>query len=417
MSSLLTNSSAMNALSTLRNINQNLSTTQDRIGTGLKVQSAKDNAAYFSISESMKGDSAMYSAIDEGLTLTKNSLAAAEKGAKSFQDLAQEFTSRMAFSQNGTKEVAAPTQGEFKELVKQMETIIAQSTFNGDDLVGASGAIASTDSAKMEGTAGAWTFTNAGTDRYTAAEVAAADKAGADAADALTTAAGALADETALAGVTDTGEQAAHLKAINAARKEAGTAPMASFSATAADYTADDLAAVNAAILVDEKKAASDTAIADKLATFTATETKTSREAVTGISRAGGDFATTKITVNMVDLKAMASGFKALAEAATDENLASGDFKSVALKASNDLLNSAISATTNLGQSGKSIDNQQEFLKKLTDTLDNGVGAMVDADMEEEAARLQALQVQQQLATQSLSIANQGPQNLLSLFR
>lgn len=417
MSSLLTNTSAMNALSTLRNINQNLSTTQDRIGTGLKVQSAKDNAAYFSISESMKGDSAMYSAIDEGLTLTKNSLAAAEKGAKSFQELAQKFTERMAFSQNGTNEVAAPTQGEFKELVKQMETIIAQSTFNGDDLVGASGKIAGKDAAKIEGTNGSWTFTAAGSDRYTAAEVAAADKAGKDAADAVTTAAGALADETALAAVTDTDDQAKYLAAINAARKEAGTGAMGAFSTTAADYTADDLAAVNAAILADEKKVASDAASSAKLATYTATETPKSREAVTGISRAGGEFSTTKITVNMVDLKALASGFAALAEQATDTNLASGDFKSVALKASNDLLNSSISATANLGQSAASVENQQEFLKTLTDTLDNGVGAMVDADMEEEAARLQALQVQQQLATQSLSIANQGPQNLLSLFR
>ena len=46
-----------------------------------------------------------------------------------------------------------------------------------------------------------------------------------------------------------------------------------------------------------------------------------------------------------------------------------------------------------------------------------GIGAMVDADMEEASARLQALQVQQQLGIQALSIANQGPQNLLSLFR
>ena len=56
-------------------------------------------------------------------------------------------------------------------------------------------------------------------------------------------------------------------------------------------------------------------------------------------------------------------------------------------------------------------------MTKLSDNLDAGVGAMVDANMEEEAARLQALQVQQQLASQSLSIANQAPQNILSLFR
>jgi len=51
------------------------------------------------------------------------------------------------------------------------------------------------------------------------------------------------------------------------------------------------------------------------------------------------------------------------------------------------------------------------------DALKNGVGAMVDADMEEASARLTALQTQQQLGIQSLSIANQAPQSILSLFR
>ena len=76
-----------------------------------------------------------------------------------------------------------------------------------------------------------------------------------------------------------------------------------------------------------------------------------------------------------------------------------------------------IDAATSLGQSEKSIERQQEFLNKLTDNLDSGVGSMIDANMEEEAARLQALQVQQQLATQSLTMANQKPQNILGLFR
>ena len=63
------------------------------------------------------------------------------------------------------------------------------------------------------------------------------------------------------------------------------------------------------------------------------------------------------------------------------------------------------------------VDIQSKFVGKLTDSLKSGIGSMVDADMEETSARLQALQVQQQLATQSLSIANQAPQNILSLFR
>ena len=53
----------------------------------------------------------------------------------------------------------------------------------------------------------------------------------------------------------------------------------------------------------------------------------------------------------------------------------------------------------------------------MTDAIKSGIGTLIDADMEEASARLQALQVQQQLATQSLSIANQAPQNILSLFQ
>ena len=71
MTSLITNSSAMNALTALRGVNKDLATTQDRISTGKQVQSAKDNSAYFQISETMKGDRAAYDSINSGLTLTK----------------------------------------------------------------------------------------------------------------------------------------------------------------------------------------------------------------------------------------------------------------------------------------------------------------------------------------------------------
>ncbi|PHK93678.1 flagellin [Pseudoroseomonas rhizosphaerae] len=74
-------------------------------------------------------------------------------------------------------------------------------------------------------------------------------------------------------------------------------------------------------------------------------------------------------------------------------------------------------AAASFGTAGNRIDMQKEFLDKLVDTLTTGLGAMVDADMSEEAARLQALQVQEQLGTQALSIANQAPQSILSLFR
>ena len=74
-------------------------------------------------------------------------------------------------------------------------------------------------------------------------------------------------------------------------------------------------------------------------------------------------------------------------------------------------------AATLLGSVKKRVDLQKDFVSALTDAIDRGVGQLVDADMNEESTRLQALQVQQQLGIQALSIANSNSQNILSLFR
>ncbi len=274
MASIHTNAAAMNALATLRTINMDLSDTQNRISTGFKVNSAKDNAAYFSISETMKSDSGMYKAIDEGLTLTKNSISTGRLGAETVADLAQQFVERVAFAQENNID-RSQVQSELVELAAQMQTTIDQATFNGVSMV--------------DGTAGAVTV-------------------------------------------------------------------------------------------------------------------------VTGITRAGGTFATTSMTVNGVDLQAIQGVFAGVdVETAPDLGVVLGTVEAE--------LSNALDAAASLGVGEKAIETQQEFLKALTERIDNGIGAMIDADMEEEAARLQALQVQQQLATQSLSIANQAPQNILSLFR
>ena len=87
------------------------------------------------------------------------------------------------------------------------------------------------------------------------------------------------------------------------------------------------------------------------------------------------------------------------------------------LDAVDSLLDDANTAAAAFGAAQIRIDAQNDFLAKQADALKNGVGALVDADMEEASARLAALQTQQQLGIQALSIANQAPQNVLSLFR
>ena len=74
-------------------------------------------------------------------------------------------------------------------------------------------------------------------------------------------------------------------------------------------------------------------------------------------------------------------------------------------------------AASALGATSKRIDTQTEFVDALMDAIERGVGQLVDADMEEESTKLQALQTQQQLGIQALSIANTSAQNILSLFQ
>ena len=81
------------------------------------------------------------------------------------------------------------------------------------------------------------------------------------------------------------------------------------------------------------------------------------------------------------------------------------------------LIQNSIDAAAGFGSAQGRIETQSNFIDSLVDSLKAGIGTLVDANMEEASAKLQALQVQQQLATQSLSIANQAPQSILSLFR
>ena len=85
------------------------------------------------------------------------------------------------------------------------------------------------------------------------------------------------------------------------------------------------------------------------------------------------------------------------------------------------LLSTSISnvnqALGDMGAQARQVEAHNKFVSKLTDTLNSGIGNLVDADLAKESARLQALQVQQQLGAQALSIANSAPQIILSLFQ
>ncbi len=93
------------------------------------------------------------------------------------------------------------------------------------------------------------------------------------------------------------------------------------------------------------------------------------------------------------------------------------DSAAAALTSIDTFLNTAIDASASFGSAQSRIELQSDFIGKLTDSIKTGIGSLVDADLEAASARLQALQVQQQLGTQSLSIANRAPQSILALFQ
>lgn len=114
-------------------------------------------------------------------------------------------------------------------------------------------------------------------------------------------------------------------------------------------------------------------------------------------------------TINISEAALTASG------ATTGEQVR--DVLSAYISVVNDAINKVTSAASNLGAVASRIELQQTFVTNLMDTIDQGVSGLVDADMNEESTRLQALQVKQQLGVQALSIANQSAQNVLRLFQ
>ena len=80
-------------------------------------------------------------------------------------------------------------------------------------------------------------------------------------------------------------------------------------------------------------------------------------------------------------------------------------------------IGNTLTQLNNFGSYANYIDSQITYNKAKIDAQESGVGALVDADLAKESAKLQSLQIRQQLGTQALGIANQAPQTLLSLFR
>jgi flagellin len=137
----------------------------------------------------------------------------------------------------------------------------------------------------------------------------------------------------------------------------------------------------------------------------------------TAAASGGGNIATTRNEMGTTYTLAAVDSVGTMVVAATPTDAAAAV---TALGAGGDFatkMTAINSALNTFGNNSKFLDSQIAYNKERLDAMDSGLGALVDADLAKEAARMQALQIRQQLGTQSLGIANQAPQTLLSLFR
>jgi flagellin len=102
---------------------------------------------------------------------------------------------------------------------------------------------------------------------------------------------------------------------------------------------------------------------------------------------------------------------------ASDASFSTASSAGALLSTLDDSINQVSAALAKLGTSSKAVENHENFVGKLQDSITAGIGNLVDADLAKESAKLQALQTKQQLGIQALSIANQSTSTVLSLFR
>lgn len=402
MSSILTNTSAMVALQTMRSINRNLAQTQTQISTGKSISNARDSAAVWAISRTMESDVKGFKAISDSLSLGSATVGVARQAAETVTDLLTQMKGLVVAAQEDNVD-RSKIQNDINALNDQITAVVSAAQFNGLNLVnGGPGAnvLASLDRSTAGVTA-------------TSIAVAARDlsNGGYNAQNIFGTSTTNLAAAADAAAFTVAGGSSGVVQ-IDGTDLAAGDTVSISINGQRVSYTlsADDAALTAAGdraavVAVGLRAAIQNLGIEGLTVTYAAGATTGDR--FTLVNAAGAD--TLAVTATFRNEGAGALGILDGIDVVSNTAAALGIVE--------DAMNLAIDAAAAFGSVQMRIDTQAEFVKNLTDSLTTGIGALVDADLEAASARLQALQVQQQLATQSLSIANQQPQNILALFR
>lgn len=311
MTSILTNSSALSALATLRSIDRNMGATQERISSGLRVGSAADNAAYWAIATTMKSDAATLSTVNDALGLGLAKVEAAYTGLDTVKDILGQIKNKLVAA-NEPGADRAKINAELTQLKEQIRTTAASASFSGEN----------------------WLYNNTTVAMATTKDLVGGftrDSAGAVAIQTISFA-------TSLSNLMDRTQASGILSQV---RSGSGNFWLVQAAGTSGP---------------------------------------TGNEIKVEASTAATDLANMQTSVEA-------------------------------------MLSDVIRGAATLGAIKTRIENQTNFLKGLNETFQKGISNLVDADMNEESTKLKALQTQQQLGIQALSIANSSAQNIMQLFR
>ena len=324
MTSLMTNSNAMSALKMLRTIDQNLSETQQHISTGLRINSAQDNASYWSIATTMRADGQALSTVQDALGLAAAKTDAAYSGMNAALDVVNEIKNKLTMAKESGVD-RSKVDAEITELKNQLKSIAQSASFSGEN----------------------WLYNDQATAKGTKSMVGSFVRDSTGAVSVKT-----IDFDTSTSVLIDTVDETRGLLTRN----------------SKVTYVTGGKTGTGTYVLVDG-----------------------------GVTGTGAKSATGMLI--------------SVSSATTDQDLTN------MITAVDDMSKAMQNSAATLGSVNKRISLQNDFIKDLQDVITKGVGRLVDADMNEESTKLKALQTQQQLGIQALSIANNQAQAVLQLFR
>ena len=398
MFSINTNLGAMAALQSLNMTQSMLKETQNEISTGKKISAASDNPAVYAISQTMQANVSGLSAVSDSLSFGASVATTASTATSSIDTVLQQLKNTVTLGQT-TGMDPATVNNSIKQMLTNIDQIAQGATFNGVNLTATTGTgVGATNSSMsvVSNVAGS-TISISNADPNNGATVTASDQTGLGLGGLSVTASAVSLNftNTTAPAANDTVTLGNGTKSWTFKLSDGTTGPTA--FAAASSPTQDNS-------FINFVTGDSNGAVMAKIATamqakgFGATVDNTGKLIMSGNSITAGSSSLTFAAAGGAALGTVSGATAAIATV------------DAAIKQLH--INSAY-----LGSKASQITGMASFTSALSSSLQTGIGALTDADMAAESAKLQSLQTKQSLAIQSLSIANQQPQSIMTLFR